>query len=831
MAKKGDFSGGPILRTKLYRPSVPEDYVHRHRLDEHMDLGLQTPLTVLSAPAGYGKSMLISHWAETLEHRSAWLSLDATESELRQFLVYFVAAVETAFAGSCAETAAMLTSPEMPPVLVLAHSLVNELDTLEAPLVLVLDDYHHIEGSSAVHDFLIRLLEHPPEPLHLVLVTRRDPPLPLTSLRAGGRLVELRQQDLRFTSLETEELFAATLELTVGEDALANLEREIEGWAAGLRLVSLALRQAEDPAIFISNLCGGLPNSQEYLLQEVLAGLPPDVRDQLLKSAILDRFCADLLDVVWSPDITAEPPSPSGREFLDLLQRSNLFTISLDVQGEWFRYHHLFQDLLRWEFKQYHSPDDIAALHSRASEWFESRGFIAESIEHSLAAGDAERAADIVERHRSGEINAGRVDLVARWLSTLPAATRKERPKLLLTEALILYPQVVPERLAPIIERVDALAKEGQPDDLELAGEVAFFKGYLRYWDGQGERSISYLEQASRLLEGTQLLIRRFVHTQLALARSLAGQEEQAIRGLEDRIAGVDGSAVQYRAALWIALAVVHLLGGELARARIAAQRLLSLATESGAANLKIWADYLLACSYWHSGDLDGAVRHAALASSNLRWLWPRRAVDALAVLALAHQLKGWSEEAAEVLSLLRDFALETNDASCQLVADSCFARIALLRGDPARAVKWARTPLQDAKMTDLWFWLKVPWITQARVLIAAGSNANLQEATERLATLRRRCETWHFRCQTNRDSGSSIACPGETRTSRRGPKGPSRVRGPGPTGGMGAPVPRGRPGDVRDASTPEGSRRGGRLRRPSAGRFRRVYVFAPGEL
>ena len=507
MTKKGERYGDPILRTKLHRPKVTGDIVRRQRLHEQMDLGLETPLTLVSAPAGYGKSMLVSHWAESLDHPCAWVSLDRTDSELEPFVAYFLAAVESLFPESCRETATLLHAANLPPVPVLARSLANELDVLDTPFVLVLDDYHRIAPSSTVHELFTQLLEHPPHPLRLVLTTRHDPPLGLSALRAGNRLRELRLQDLRFTESETAELLAMTAKIAVSEDALANLQNEVEGWAVGLHLVSLALRHVENADSFINDLHGGLPHTQEYLLREVLAWQPPEVRDCILRSSILDRFCPEVLDAVCFPDATSAPPGLSGRELVELLQRNNLFIISLDARGEWFRFHHLFQNLLRRQLQQSTGATEIATLHSRAGTWFESQGLITESIEHALAARDVARAADIVERHRSGEINLGRLDVVARWLAMLPVATRKERLKLLLTEALILYPQVTTERLAPLIERVDALVQEGQPDDRELAAEVAFFKGYLRYWDGQGESSARYLEHASSLLEGTQLLI------------------------------------------------------------------------------------------------------------------------------------------------------------------------------------------------------------------------------------------------------------------------------------------------------------------------------------
>jgi LuxR family maltose regulon positive regulatory protein len=337
---------GTILRTKLHRPPVPRDYVHRSRLVEYLDQRRERPLTLISAPAGYGKSVLISSWLETCGSPGAWLSLDELDNDLRQFLSYLLAAVQTIFPDSVGKTTILVNAPTLPPLPVLVSSLANELDSIEQNFILVLDDIHHIREKS-VRQFLKDLLRHAPRPMHLVLIGRRDPRLPIASLRAKDRVTEVRLIDLRFTTEETASYLKTALGELVDEAIAARMAEKAEGWVTGLRLAVLAVRGHDDAIGKLLGLKGTTAYVMDYLITEVLNAQSPIVRHYLLSTSILDRFTAALCDVLCGPDSGQGESEIDGVDFITKLQNENLFLITLDTENGWFRYHHLFQDLLR----------------------------------------------------------------------------------------------------------------------------------------------------------------------------------------------------------------------------------------------------------------------------------------------------------------------------------------------------------------------------------------------------------------------------------------------------------------------------------------------------
>ena len=384
-----------IIRSKLYPPSMPPDTVIRQRLLSLAQSVAQSPLTLVSAPAGYGKSTLVRQWLQPLGCKSAWLSLDPADSDLRQFLSYVIATLRGNHPGCCAETAEVLQSADLPSADELAGLFCNEIDALAEPIALVLDDYHRI-SSSSIDDFLDALLRHPPKHLHLIIVTRRDPGLSISALRARGVLCEVRMQQLKFRADETSAFIHAIPGDAITDDEIRILHERTEGWPAALRLAKLAAGEQLATTSIVSQLPDNSYAVRTYLMQEVLANQSTEVREYLLRTAFLDRFCPELCEAVMPKGAAGI----SGRKFVNHIRKENLFSIALDESGTWYRFHHLFQGMLQDQALTDLGNEEVRDIHMRASKWFDEHEFLTDAIKHALSANCPGEAADVISRHR-----------------------------------------------------------------------------------------------------------------------------------------------------------------------------------------------------------------------------------------------------------------------------------------------------------------------------------------------------------------------------------------------------------------------------------------------
>ncbi|HBH29852.1 MAG: winged helix-turn-helix transcriptional regulator [Desulfofustis sp. PB-SRB1] len=734
-----------LLRTKFHRPPIPNNHIQRPSLISKLERQSKVPLILVSAPAGYGKSTLVSFWLRESKRSSCWLSLDENDNNLVQFLLYFIGAVQTIFPDVLDDILAMLDTPIIPPLPALATTVINELDQLEDEFIIVLDDVQHIQDKN-ICEFLKLLLDHPSRSMQLVLIGRRDPTLPIASLRAKNRLTEVRMIDLRFTIDEGKQFLHTSMGQQLDNIIAEALVKKAEGWVTGLHLAVLAMQGQDDPGRKYMELKGTYAYVVDYLVTEILDRQPEGIRKGLLRSCVVNRFCAPLLDVLLEDDESSPVNEINGDALIEWLLSHHLFTTALDMESHWFRYHQLFQILLQRQLKADMNDKEIARLQYHASEWFESQGLITEAIGLLQKVTEPTRAARLVETHRDEEFLADRWYNVNQWLSMLPEEMITQRPKLLLTRAWIANCEHKLERVPALLEQAERLLS-GDLEDSSSRGEVAFFHGYYLYFEGQAELSQEYTEEAVARLSGMKSPFLGEAEIVLGLARTMSGQHGLAIRELERKINGADSSEVYLRSRLIASLVFIHLTRADLERARIETQRLEGLAKRADMRLTAAWASYMLACSHLHACELQAALSQFTAAYEQRYVLDTMAVLDGLVGLALTRQLLGFNDDALETVGLLETFVDEQNMPQYRPMVHSCRARIAVLQEDLKTAVEQAQLIDDTPNAANLFIWLESPPTTRARVLIASGSEENLAEAVDLLQTIWDESERCRFAC------------------------------------------------------------------------------------
>jgi LuxR family maltose regulon positive regulatory protein len=536
----------PILATKLFTPAPRARVVLRHNLIERLnDSSRSRGVTLISAPAGFGKTTLASEWTAGSKRPVAWLSLDDGDNDPARFLMYLVAAVRTVASNIGDGVLGALQSPQLPPVEPLLTALLNDITTAAESFVLVLDDYHVID-SKPVDDGITFLLEHLPSQMHLVIITREDPQLPLARLRASGQLTELRINDLRFTLSESAEFLNQVMGLELSSQNIEALETRTEGWIAGLQLAGISMQGLQDATSFIESFTGSHHFVMDYLVEEVLQQQPEDIQTFLLRTSILDRLCGPLCDAV----LLGTPGY--GQETLGHLERSNLFIIQLDNERRWYRYHHLFADLLRQRLQQRdgsqkhrvsqisaRNEDHISDLHVRASAWYEANGLELEAFQHATYANDFERAERLIEGNGMPLHFRGAVAPVLNWLESLPTTVLDDWPSLWTAFASTLSVTGQTTRVEPALRAAETALENAEQSEKtrDLIGRVAAIRATVATAHQDVETIINESRRALEYLHPDNLAVRTSTAWKLGFAYQLQGNRLAAGQAYNEVIA------------------------------------------------------------------------------------------------------------------------------------------------------------------------------------------------------------------------------------------------------------------------------------------------------
>src|SRR5690242_6255549 len=745
---------GPLLETKLHVPRWRRSLVARPRLSERLSRGAESALTLVSAPAGFGKTTLLAEWlavAAADERSVAWLSLDQRDNDPALFWTYLVAALNTGVTG---EDAVPLQPPQPPNEAGLV-ALLNDLGAISNDVVLVLDDYHVIDARD-VQDGMAFLLEHLPPQIHLVIASRTDPALPLARLRGRGELAEIRAADLRFTPGEAAAYLNEVMGLALTAADVAALEERTEGWIAALQLAALSMQGREDVTAFIDGFAGDDRYIVDFLAEEVLQRQPEQVQHFLLQTSILDRLSGPLCDAVTGQD--------GGKAKLAALERGNLFLVPLDDRRQWYRYHQLFADVLHARLRD-EQPDDVPELHRRASGWHEQNGEPSEAIRHALAAGDFGRAADLIELAIPAMRQSRQEAAVLGWLELLPDEVVRVRPVLSVGFAGTLLAageyEGVEARLRDAERWLGGATDIGEGsrapaaemivvDDAEfrrLPAEIELYRAAQALVRGDGPGTVRHARRALELSPADDHLGRASAAALMGLASWASGDLEAGYSGYAECMAGLRRAGhIADTFGCAIALADIRRTQGRLGEAMRTYKQALERASQPGGPVLRGTADMHVGMSELHRerDDLPAATQqllrsqelgeHTGLPQNRYRWR---------VAMARIREAEG---DLGGALDLL-------NEAEHLYVGDffpnvrpvpAVRARIWIAQGRLGEALGWARE--QGLSVADdLSYLRESEHITLARVLLARytaeRAERTLQEATRLLERLLRAAE------------------------------------------------------------------------------------------
>ncbi len=728
-----------ILSTKLHVPRAPNRLLSRPRVFQRLDRGLERPLTVLAAPAGFGKTTSLCAWLPRAPGPAAWVSLDAGDNDPIQFWTYALTALESAHPGLATTPLAMLQLPHPPPLATVLRTLINAIAALADDVLLVLDDYHLITAP-AIHESVDFLLAHPPAQLHLYLASRSEPPLPLARLRAYDQVIEIRADDLRFQPDEVRTWLTEVMGLRLSAEDVARLAERTDGWAAGLQLAGLSLQGHPDPSRFIASFGGSHRHVLTYLGEEVLAAQPPEIQSFLVRTAILDRLCGSLCDALTGQH--------DGQAMLARLAQADLFLIPLDDEGRWYRYDHLFADLLRHRLREEHAAE-IPDLHRRAARWLEGEGLITEAAEHLFAIPDVADAARLIEQSARAMLVRNEHSAVLSLIGRLPEEAIAARPRLCLYHAGALLSSGRldgAERWISYAERWLASAPDEQhpaaadSDRRDLAGEVAGLKAALAAMRADAATAIHYARTALETLPEQDVFSRASAVLTLGLAHEVEGDLHAANDAL------VEASRLSFAAdnlpmaTLALRLRAYLLMSqGRLRQAVDLLHQVIQVSESRGGALAALAGGAYsgLATILYERNDLVGARLAAEKAMAlGEQWANPEDEVDGLVRLMLVHQAEGRAAAAVEAAQRIEQI-IRSNATFpwTRALAGAARALLALRQGRLDNAERWARELelIDDDALDRANLSHAFEAVTYARILIAQQRLTEVADLLERL--------------------------------------------------------------------------------------------------
>ncbi len=733
-----------ILKAKLHRPRVTRELIVRPRLLALLDAGLARPLTAVVAPAGFGKSTLVSSWIGELVGGkrpgfglvpAVWLMLDESDSDPNIFLHYFISGLRTVFPGAAPKTMALLTARQPPPMSLLADTLSNEIEGLPSRFVVVLDDVQTLHGQG-VFDCLSFWARHWPWPMHLVLLSRLDPPLPLSNLRARGQLMEIRSRDLRFTYGETAEYLNRALGSAAEEPVLTALHQQMEGWITGLKLATLSPEARANFARLPEDGINGDVYVADFLIEEVLLRQPAGIQQFLLAVSIDNQFCKSLCNALLGD----QDPNLDIRQCIDYLEANELFVASMDNQRKWYRLHQVFRDLLHRKLLSEMGEEAVDLLHVRAARWYAEHGLLDQALHHALEGKNLALAAQFMQQGFCDVLNRTDRPMLERWLQMLPGEVILQKPELLIMKAWGHALRWELEQALHVALQAEALLHKPEitaESDMKavLQSHIAVLKSQAAYFNNQPDRAAVLCREVLALLPDEWRYVRGVAAIFLGMSLHSGGHITDAEQFLTAEYAAAANKAGSYPQQQLQTLVLNALQSGLFETAQRTAQVMLRHSNQSGLNLYQGWSHYLLGYIHYHWNDLEVAERHFA-ATVELRYTTQLLvARNGFIGLAAVYQAQGKHAAALATIGDLGRLDVELYGRE-EISTAAARARLLFLQGDLEGAYFWLEQVILPPGDRALLTWMDWPLLTKTAVLIARNTPADIAAAHDALDAL-----------------------------------------------------------------------------------------------
>lgn len=723
-----------ILSTKLHRPQITREYVRRSHLIDLLNRNIYKPATLISAGAGYGKSTLISSWLEESKTQYAWVSLGDEDNDIRNLINLLSASVKKFFPKSMDGLSNMLETSVLPPLNLIAESLINDLDEIGEEFVLVLDNYHLIQNNE-INELINKLLFFPPQLMHLVILTRRDPYLNISNLRAQSRINEIRGTDLCFMENEIIDLYENIFHAKLKTEIAHKLFKHTEGWIAGLRLTSLIIKSNEDPNEALKNFETNSYSTAGFLLNEVILNQPEYIQDSLIIISILDRFNDELVEELCFSQLENTTEEISGKEVIQMLLDANLFTISLDYEGVWYRFHYLFQELLQIQLKEKRSEEEINSYHLSASQWFDKHNLMEEAVKHAIMADAINEAVDLVTKYRYELINTEQMHRLDLLVNLIPEEIIEQTPAILSSKAFYMdFVGMIPEMMEykekakAIVSQVSGESQEMNP----IKGEIELLEGVSYIVFGDWENLIKCSKKALELLP---LQAERFLLN--AVGYQVVGY--QMVLGVESGMEKVKDLLIKFPIRsnfskvgeqLWHSL--VYAMQGDSTKLKYSGLKLLRLGEKYRFEESVVYGRYFVSFAHYMANEFEKAEPYLKDAVNGSFVVRVYYVINSAFMLASIYIDRGELDEASKLLDSMIAKTEEAGSESALIIAKAMQAELAIKANDIHNAILLYEHKDYNANMPPMWFPF-VAQLTPIKLKLALNTTEDILEAQQLL--------------------------------------------------------------------------------------------------